>query len=73
MMGFWYGSGISWTKQSAPCCRQTTTLTPHHSVFYRPDSECECVFTPHSECGRVFTVGSECESVFTPRKAITVC
>ena len=53
--------------------RQTTTLTPHHSVFYRPDSEYECVFTPHSECGRVFTVGSECESVFTPRKAITAC
>ena len=28
-------SGISWTtcKQSAPRCRQTTTPTPHHSIF----------------------------------------
>ena len=28
-------SGISWTicKQSASCCRQITTPTPHHSVF----------------------------------------
>jgi len=33
MMGFWDGSGISWTirKQSAPHTRQTTTPTPHHS------------------------------------------
>jgi len=40
MMGFWDGSGISWTicKQSAPCSRQITTPTPHHSVFYRPDA-----------------------------------
>ena len=29
------GSGISWTirKQSAPCYRQITTPTPHHSIF----------------------------------------
>jgi len=28
-------SGISWTtcKQSAPCARQMTTPTPHHSIF----------------------------------------
>ena len=33
IMGFWDGSGISWTicKQSAPCSRQITTPTPHHS------------------------------------------
>ena len=33
-------SGISWTvcKQSEPCCRQTTTPTPQHSMFYRPDA-----------------------------------
>jgi len=33
-------SGISWTiyKQSAPRSRQTTTPTPHHSYFYRPDA-----------------------------------
>ena len=33
-------SGISWTicKQSAPCCRQITTSTPHHRIFYRPDA-----------------------------------
>jgi len=31
----WNGSGISWTicKQSAPCCRQMTTPTPHHSFL----------------------------------------
>ena len=33
------GSGISWAIcKSAPCFRQTTTPTPHHSVFYRPDA-----------------------------------
>jgi len=34
-MGFWDGSGISWTicKQSAPRSRQTTTQTPHRSIF----------------------------------------
>ena len=33
------GSGISWAIcKSAPCSRQTTTPTPHHSVFYRPDA-----------------------------------
>jgi len=36
-------SGISWTicKQSAPCSRQITTPTPHHSskeTFYRLDA-----------------------------------
>jgi len=30
------GSGISWAIcKSAPRCRQITTPTPHHSVFYR--------------------------------------
>ena len=39
-MGFWDGSGISWTvcKQSAPHSRQITTPTLHHSIFYRPDA-----------------------------------
>ena len=34
-MGFWDGSGISWTiyKQSAPRARQISTPTPCHSVF----------------------------------------
>ena len=33
------GSGISWAVcKSAPCSRQITTPTPHHSVFYRPDA-----------------------------------
>jgi len=33
--GVWGWSGISWTicKQSAPCSRQITTLTPHHLIF----------------------------------------
>ena len=31
------GSGISWAIcKSAPRSRQTTTPSPHHSVFYRP-------------------------------------
>ena len=35
MMGFWDGSGISWTicKQCAPCSKQITTPTPHRSIF----------------------------------------
>ena len=33
------GSGISWAIcKSAPSSKQTTTLAPHHSVFYRPDA-----------------------------------
>jgi len=33
------GSVISWAVcKSAPRSRQITTLTPHHSVFYRPDA-----------------------------------
>ena len=33
------GSGISWAIcKSAPRSRQTTTPTPHHSFFYRPDA-----------------------------------
>ena len=37
-------SGISWTtcKQSAPCSRQTTTSTPHHSIF-----TCRMLFLAH--------------------------
>jgi len=40
MMGFWDGSGFSWTicKQHAPRSREITTATPHHSIFYRPDA-----------------------------------
>ena len=33
------GSGISWAVcKSASRSRQTTTSSPHHSVFYRPDA-----------------------------------
>jgi len=40
MMGFWDGSGFSWTicKQPAPHSRQTTTPTPDQLTFYRPDA-----------------------------------
>jgi len=32
-------SGVSWAIcKYAPCSRQITTPTPHHSVFYRPDA-----------------------------------
>jgi len=49
MMGFWDGSGISWTicKQSAPRSRQTTTPTPHQSsftgrmLFLTPNQQCQ--------------------------------
>ena len=49
MMGFWYGSGIIRTicKQSAPCSRQITTSTPHHSIFtgrmlfLMPNQQCQ--------------------------------
>jgi len=40
MMGFWDGSGISWTicKQSTPCSKQITTPASHHPLFYRPNA-----------------------------------
>ena len=42
-------SGISWTiyKQSAPCCRQITTSTPHRLIFtgqmlfLTPNQQCQ--------------------------------
>jgi len=35
MMGFWDGSGISWTicKQGVPRSTQITMPAPHHSIF----------------------------------------
>jgi len=49
MMRFWDGSGISWTicKQSAPRCRQITTPTPHHSVFF---ADRMLFLTPNQQC-----------------------
>jgi len=49
MMGFWGGSGISWTicKQSAPHSRQITMPTPHHLIFtgrmlfLTPNQQCQ--------------------------------
>jgi len=49
MIGFWDGSGISWTicKQSAPHSRQITTPTPHQSMFtgrmlfLTPNQQCQ--------------------------------
>jgi len=49
MMGFWDGSGISWTicKQSAPHSRQITTPTSHHPtftirmLFMTPNQQCQ--------------------------------
>jgi len=38
MMELKDSSGISQCKQAAPCSRQITTPTPHHSIFYRPDA-----------------------------------
>jgi len=47
--GFWDDSGISWTicKQSASYSEQTTTPTPHHSIFtgwmlfLMPNQQCQ--------------------------------
>ena len=46
-MGFWDGSGISWTvcKQSAPRSKQITTPTHHHSTF---TGECSSWRPTHS-------------------------
>jgi len=49
MIGFWDGTGISWTicKQSAPRSRQITTPTPYHSIFtgrmlfLTPNEQCQ--------------------------------
>jgi len=49
MIGFWDGSGISWTtcKQSAPRSRQITTPTSYHSIFtgrmffLTPNQQCQ--------------------------------
>ena len=53
MMGFWDGSGISWTirEQSAPHSRQITSPTPHHStftgrmLFLTPNQQCQSTHT----------------------------
>jgi len=56
MVVFWYESGISWTihKQSAPhYSRQTTTPTPHHSIFtgrmlfLAPNQQCQSTEGKH--------------------------
>jgi len=49
MMGFRYGSGISWAicKQCAPHSRQITMPTPYHSIFtgrmlfLMPNQQCQ--------------------------------
>jgi len=48
MMGFWDGSGISWTisQQSAPRSRQITTTTPHQSFF----TDWMLFLTPKQQC-----------------------
>ena len=55
IIGFWDGSGISWTicKQSAPRSRQLITSIPHHSIFTG-----RLLFpTPNQQCQR--TEGTE--------------
>jgi len=60
VMAFWDGSGISWTicKQSAPCSRQITTSTPHHSIF----TDSILFQTPNQQCQS--TEGSEGKKPF---------
>jgi len=59
-MGFWDSSGISWIicKQSAPRSRQTTTPTPHHSIFYRPDALPDTQPTVSKQCRVCETITS---------------
>jgi len=57
-MGFWDGSGISWTicKQSAPHSRQVTTPTPHHSMFTGRVP----FLTPNQQCQSTEVTGTSC-------------
>ena len=59
-MGFWDSSGISWIicKQAAPRSRQTTTPTPHHSIFYRPDALPDTQPTVSKQCRVCETITS---------------
>ena len=77
MVGFWDGSGISWTicKQSAPRSRDITTSTPHHTRKVKPIwvllkqetvsgsgiSWAICKSAPHS---RQITTPAPCHSSF---------
>jgi len=63
-MGFWDGSGISWTicKQSAPRSRQITTPTPHHSsdihiVIWLKQFKCDS--GAKAKCDSVLTLAPE--------------
>ena len=62
-MGFWDGSGVSWTicKKYAPRSREITTPTPYHSIFTRR----MLFLTPNQQCqsteGIALTV--QCNSV----------
>ena len=78
MMGFWDGGGISWTtcKQSAPCARQTTTSTPHQSIFtgqmlfLMPSQQCrstECNFLTCTEWNSRVKKWSICVSLYHER------
>ena len=57
MTGFWDGSGISWTicKQSAPRSRQTTTPTPHQSIF----TGRMLFLTPKQQCQTTTATGNK--------------
>jgi len=56
-------SGISWTicKQSAPCSRQITTPTPHHSIFtgrmlfLTPNQQCQSTEGNHKRTIKNFS------------------
>ena len=73
-MGFWDGSGISWTiyKQSAPRSRQTTTPTTHHSIFtdrmlsLTPIQQCQSIDGSSTEGGNYTEIKN------TERKRTTV-
>ena len=76
--GYWDGSGISWTvcKQYAPRSRQTTTPTPHHSIFtgrmpfLTSNQQCQSTEDKPSQqttstTDRFLLVCRSCETVFS--------
>jgi len=61
------GSGISWAIcKSARRSRETTTPTPHHSVFYRPDTlpATQPTASKHWRCNFALFIGAKCGTCY---------
>ena len=70
-MGFWDGSGISWTicKQPAPCFRQITITTSHHSIFTGQ----MLLLTPIQQCQSTEVTVTNTVSVAVPCSHVHLC